>query len=160
MAQLAQSLLAPTATFALGKGQRYALASEGFAELKLKKIATVVPAPSGKERDKTASHGSGGRGQGAACECQEGDTSLRLRALLLEDDPDVALVQGLLEAQGYICNITRARTRVEFLEALRTAAIDIILADYELPSFDGLSALQLALTERARPALHPRLRHA
>jgi PAS domain S-box-containing protein len=148
LARFAQSLLASTATFALGKGQRYSLAAEDFLELKLKRIPAVLLAPSRKERDKIGSYRLGGRRQGAAWGCQEGDTSRRLRVLLLEDDPDVALVQGLLEAEGYVCDITRARTRVEFLEALRIAAIDIILADYKLPSIDGFPALQLALTER------------
>ena len=148
MARFAQSLLASTGTFALGKGQRHSPASEDLAELKPKKIPAVRPAPSRKERDKIGSYRSGGRRQGAARACQVGDTSLRLRALVLADDPDVALVQGLLEAEGHVCDITRARTHVEFLEALRIGPIDIILADYMLSSFDGFSALQLALTER------------
>jgi PAS domain S-box-containing protein len=146
---LAQSLHASTATSALGKGQRYSRTSEDYAELKPKSIIpAVVLAPSQKERDKMGSYSLGGRGQGAAWECQEGETSLRARALLLEDDPDGALVQGVLEAEGYICDIVRARTRVEFLEALRGAEIDVILADYKLPSFDGFTALELSLAER------------
>ena len=75
-----------------------------------------------------------------------------LRILLLEDDPnDAELIQELLEADHFISEITRAETRREFLAALESIDIDLILADYKLPSFDGLSALQLA--QSARPDL-------
>jgi CheY-like chemotaxis protein len=38
----------------------------------------------------------------------------------------------------------RVEKRDEFLRALQTETFDLILADYSLPSFDGISALQLA----------------
>jgi PAS domain S-box-containing protein len=69
---------------------------------------------------------------------------------LLEDNPhDAELIQELLEADHFVCEITRAQTRAEFVAGLEIAAIDLILADYKLPSFDGLSALKLALDARA-----------
>jgi len=75
-----------------------------------------------------------------------------LRILLLEDNShDAELIQELLEADHFVCEITRAQTRAEFVAGLESAAIDLILADYKLPSFDGLSALKLALD--ARPDL-------
>src|SRR4029453_3808213 len=75
-----------------------------------------------------------------------------LRILLLEGDPDdAALLQGLLEAECYICDLRRVQTRTEFVAALASSKLDLILADYKLPSFDGLSALRLAL--EARPDL-------
>ena len=65
-----------------------------------------------------------------------------LRILLLEDDAhDAELVQELLEADYFVCEVTRTQTRAEFLAALEYAEIELILADYTLPSFDGLSAL-------------------
>ena len=68
-----------------------------------------------------------------------------LRILLLEDDPtDAALIQELLEADNIACEVTRAQTHTEFLSGLEDPAIELILADYKLPSFDGLSALKLA----------------
>jgi signal transduction histidine kinase/CheY-like chemotaxis protein len=75
-----------------------------------------------------------------------------LRILLLEDSiPDAELVQGILEADHFVCEVTRVQTRDEFLAALEGGGFDLILADYKLPSFDGLSALQLA--QNARPDL-------
>jgi len=75
-----------------------------------------------------------------------------LRILLLEDSvQDAELIQELLEADDFVCEVTRVETRAEFLAALEHGGIDLILADYKLPSFDGLSALKLALS--ARPDL-------
>jgi PAS domain S-box-containing protein len=75
-----------------------------------------------------------------------------LRILLLEDNArDAELIQDILEGDHFVCRVTRVQTRVEFLAGLKTAGIDLILADYKLPSFDGLSALRLALI--ARPEL-------
>jgi signal transduction histidine kinase/DNA-binding response OmpR family regulator len=75
-----------------------------------------------------------------------------LRILLLEDNAkDAELTQDILEADNFVCEITRVQTRAEFLAALENGALDLILADYSLPSFDGLSALKLA--HSARPDL-------
>ena len=68
-----------------------------------------------------------------------------LRILLLEDDAhDAELIQELLEADYFDCEVIRAQTRAEFIAGLENAGINLILADYKLPSFDGLSALKLA----------------
>ena len=73
-----------------------------------------------------------------------------LRILLLEDDPsDAELTQALLEADGFVCEVTRVQTRDEFVNALEKGDIDLILADYKLPTFDGISALKLASDARA-----------
>src|SRR5207253_5247520 len=64
---------------------------------------------------------------------------------------DAELSHELLEANDFVCDITRVQTRGEFLAALEDGGIDLVLADYKLPSFDGLSALKLALS--ARPDL-------
>jgi PAS domain S-box-containing protein len=67
-----------------------------------------------------------------------------LQILLLEDDPgDAQLIRDLLEEGHFACDVTRVQTRVEFAAALKNKAFDLILADHNLPSFDGLSALKL-----------------
>src|SRR5690242_17038679 len=72
-----------------------------------------------------------------------------LRFLLLEDDPgDAGLIQGLLEAEGFACEVTRVQTKPEFVTALEDSELDLILADHKLPSFDGFSALKLASGSR------------
>jgi CheY-like chemotaxis protein len=75
-----------------------------------------------------------------------------LSILLLEDSiEDAELIQELLEADHFVCEVTRVQTRAEFQDALEDGGFDLVLADYALPSFDGLSALQL--TRSARPDL-------
>jgi PAS domain S-box-containing protein len=70
-----------------------------------------------------------------------------LRVLSLEDDPnDTELIQELLETEDIVCEITRVDTKKGFLASLEQGGIDLILADYTLPSFDGLSALKLAMS--------------
>ncbi|MCM3878648.1 MAG: response regulator [Vicinamibacterales bacterium] len=69
-----------------------------------------------------------------------------MRVLHLEDDPrDAEIVQGLLESGGITCQVTRVETRDDFTAALENEAFGLILADFSLPSFDGLSALRIAL---------------
>jgi PAS domain S-box-containing protein len=80
---------------------------------------------------------------------EEASIRTPLRILLLEDDAhDAELIQELLETDQFICETTRVQTRAEFLATLKNSGIDLILADYQLPSFDGLSALKLAQSER------------
>ncbi|HZV89836.1 MAG TPA: sigma 54-interacting transcriptional regulator [Candidatus Binatus sp.] len=68
-----------------------------------------------------------------------------LRILSLEDDPkDTDLIQELL-SEEIVCEVTRVETQASFLASLERGGIDLILADYSLPSFDGLSALKLAM---------------
>ncbi len=43
------------------------------------------------------------------------------------------------------CDITRVDTRADFVSALGDRRFDLILADYSLPTFDGMSALKMAL---------------
>jgi signal transduction histidine kinase/CheY-like chemotaxis protein len=90
----------------------------------------------------------GGHQRAAAGQREEVTSPLRI--LLLEDSThDAELIQELLEANHFVCEVTRVQTRAEFVAGLENAGIDLILADYKLPSFDGLSALTLALDARA-----------
>src|SRR3984893_18202459 len=68
-----------------------------------------------------------------------------LRILYLEDEPkDAELVQGMLAIDGIKAEITRVETEADFIASLEQGDFDLILADYTLPSFDGLSALKIA----------------
>ena len=68
-----------------------------------------------------------------------------MRILYLEDEPkDAELVQASLEAEGIVCELTRADTQPGFLAFLQQGGFDLILADYTLPLFDGISALRIA----------------
>ena len=68
-----------------------------------------------------------------------------MRILYLEDEPrDAELVQASLEAEGIICDLTRAETQAGFVAFLQQGGFDLILADYTLPLFDGISALKIA----------------
>lgn len=65
-----------------------------------------------------------------------------LQILHLEDEPnDVALIRETLIAHGIDAEIIDVSTRTDFVAALENKTYDLILADYTLPSFDGLSAL-------------------
>jgi C4-dicarboxylate-specific signal transduction histidine kinase len=67
-----------------------------------------------------------------------------LRILYLENDlADAELVQETLEAGGIACELTRVEAEGEFRTVLRRGGFDLILADYTLPAFDGLSALRI-----------------
>jgi PAS domain S-box-containing protein len=67
-----------------------------------------------------------------------------LRVLYLEDEPrDAELVQETLAADGIESEIIRVETEADFVGALKQGGFDLILADYTLPSFDGLSALEI-----------------
>src|ERR1700687_2023595 len=69
-----------------------------------------------------------------------------LRIVSVEDDPkDAGLIQDLFEAEGILCEITRVDTQASLLDLLKRGGVDVILADYTLPSFDGISALKLAI---------------
>lgn len=70
-----------------------------------------------------------------------------LRFLLLEDSLlDTELAQARLIEGGIECQLVRVETRDDFLAALVEEPFDLILADYALPAFDGLAALEIART--------------
>ncbi len=73
----------------------------------------------------------------------------RLRILHLEDSTvDAELVRSLLHKAGIECEIERVATRPEFEAALERGNVDLILSDYTLPGFDGMSALAIARARR------------
>lgn len=65
--------------------------------------------------------------------------------LHLEDDPlDAELIRETLVSQGLKPNIFRAETENQFRLGLQNGNVNLILADYALPAFDGISALKIA----------------
>lgn len=68
-----------------------------------------------------------------------------LRLLHLEDEAlDAELTAETLRLDGFDVDVVRVQTREEFVACLGSGAFDIILADYQLPSFDGLTAQSIA----------------
>ena len=68
-----------------------------------------------------------------------------LRVLHLEDSPDdAALVAVALRDAGLRARITRVDTREAYEAQLRACEWDVVLADYNLPSFDGAAAQRMA----------------
>ena len=68
-----------------------------------------------------------------------------MKVLILEDaDFDAVLIEYELEKLKLPLRLRRVVTREEFLQALEEFRPGLILADYRLPAFDGLTALALA----------------
>ena len=71
------------------------------------------------------------------------ENTTAVRVLLLEDSSlDAELVLARLKKTALTFEVTRAYDRASFFENLEARAYDLILADYALPDFDGLLALQ------------------
>jgi signal transduction histidine kinase len=69
----------------------------------------------------------------------------KLLILNLEDNLNgAALNKEMLAREGINCELICVGTREDFLEVIERESLDIILADYSMPSFDGLCALGLA----------------
>src|ERR1041385_1971329 len=68
-----------------------------------------------------------------------------LRILHLEDDPDFsALVSAMLEKEGLKAEVVAVSDFKPLIAALESKSFDIIIADYLLPSCNGIQALQTA----------------
>jgi len=73
----------------------------------------------------------------------------RLHILMLEDvETDADLIRRELDRANVAFESRRVTTRDGFLQGLRSFAPDIVLVDYSLPSFDGMTALEIAQERR------------
>ena len=67
-----------------------------------------------------------------------------IQILHLEDSlNDAELIKSKLDSEGLPCEITHVRSKEEFQAALSTRKFDVILCDYNLQGYDGLTALNL-----------------
>ena len=72
-----------------------------------------------------------------------------LKVLLLEDLPtDIELVSRQLRHAGLDCEVASVADEASFVRGLEEFAPDLILSDFSLPLFDGLSALEIARARR------------
>ena len=73
-----------------------------------------------------------------------------LQILILEDRPaDAELMIRELRREGIAFEARRVATEADFVAALREPGLNLVLADYALPAFDGFTAL--AMTRQHRP---------
>ncbi len=67
-----------------------------------------------------------------------------IQILHLEDSSrDAELILGKLEAGGLVCEITHVDNRQSFEAALASGQFQLVLCDYNLPDYDGITALKL-----------------
>jgi two-component system, cell cycle sensor histidine kinase and response regulator CckA len=67
-----------------------------------------------------------------------------LRVLQVEDsESDAALIVRLMEKSGYIVHAERVEDAEPMRQALARQDWDVVLADYHLPQFDAVAALQI-----------------
>lgn len=68
-----------------------------------------------------------------------------IRVLLLEDSPyDEELIRHALREETVLFNLKRVDTEAAFVKQITECPPDLILSDFSLPTFDGMSALALA----------------
>jgi len=68
-----------------------------------------------------------------------------VRVLHLEDNEnDRLLVEEMMRADGLDCEFTAVQTRDALEASLHQGGFDLILSDYSMPSFDGMSGLAMA----------------
>ncbi len=74
--------------------------------------------------------------------------SIKLRVLLVEDDPaDIELVLLALRKTGFDVSNDVVQTVEEFTSRIQTTGYDVILADYNLPQWSGMKALEILRRE-------------
>ncbi len=70
----------------------------------------------------------------------------KINILFAEDEPiDQELAERALKEGGVLFSSRRVDTEDEFVKALNEFMPDIIISDYDMPTFDGMSALKIIL---------------
>jgi DNA-binding NtrC family response regulator len=66
--------------------------------------------------------------------------------LNLEDSPkDTELIEAAFKREGLACEMIRVDKEKDFVAAIDQCRYDLLLVDYKLPAFDGLTALKIAM---------------
>jgi CheY-like chemotaxis protein len=75
-------------------------------------------------------------------------SGLKVRVLVVEDDPaDVELVLRALRSGGFDPVSDVAQTEADVLDRIRKNSYDAVLADYNLPTWNGMEAVNLLRRE-------------
>ena len=73
---------------------------------------------------------------------------MELRLLIVEDVPaEAEIAAWQLKSAGLVCTWKRVECESEFRDALLHWQPHVVLSDFTLPQFDGLTALEIATTE-------------
>lgn len=97
-----------------------------------------------RPRQRGAESASGGATPGDGSRSRILPSGKELSILILEDNEvDADLEASILREAGYACCCERVQTREEFVSRISSIEYHLILADFSLPAFDGLSALQV-----------------
>jgi signal transduction histidine kinase len=68
----------------------------------------------------------------------------KLRVLLVEDNPaDTELALDVLAKDGFVVASDVVQSAEQFRERIRAASYDVVLADYNLPQWNGIEALEI-----------------
>jgi two-component system cell cycle sensor histidine kinase/response regulator CckA len=73
---------------------------------------------------------------------------MQTKILLLEDNPnDAELIESELENAGMSFISHRVDSKEEFVDALDSFRPDVVLSDFSMPSFDGMTALSITRSQ-------------
>jgi signal transduction histidine kinase len=123
------------------------------AEILFPVRSSLSPSVSGLDASTREQAGNTPVGQPALSErgslnTDPGKTSIRLRVLLVEDNPaDVELELLTLRKDGFDVSGDVAQTAEEFTAQIRSAHYDLILAAYNLPQWRGTEAVDILCRE-------------
>src|SRR5436309_8937869 len=82
----------------------------------------------------------------------------KLRVLLVEDNPaDIELVSRELRRGGFDLTMDVVETEEEFTARVRSNSYQVVLADYNLPQWRGLEALNVLRNEKLEDRKSTRL---